>query len=135
MRNFIQGIKNLINWLPTIWNDRQWDHSYIEILMSKKLQIMIDFYSKINSFEGVENEIKWMKKCKCLLDNLINSTYWEDKYDIMPSFNGLQDDKKAQKFYTKMATVTNGIGHDLWEWKARRLVWKIIAWRYTYWWD
>ena len=37
-KDFIQGVKNLWKWFPTIWKDRDWDHSFIYTILAKKLE-------------------------------------------------------------------------------------------------
>lgn len=37
-KNFIQGVKNLWKWLPTIWKDRDWDSTYIYKILQFKLE-------------------------------------------------------------------------------------------------
>lgn len=36
-KEFIDGVKNLIDWLPVIWKDRHWDDSYIFEVLKRKL--------------------------------------------------------------------------------------------------
>jgi hypothetical protein len=37
IREFITGVKNLIKWFPIIWNDRDWDHTFIYKILQFKL--------------------------------------------------------------------------------------------------
>lgn len=32
-----RGVKNIIYWLPVIWNDRPWDHYYFFVMLAHKL--------------------------------------------------------------------------------------------------
>jgi len=132
IKNFFTAISNLFKWLPIIWNDRQWDSHYYEIMLLKKIQLQRTYFEKSQFFIGWENEVKWMKHCEYLLTMLVERKYWEDKYDKMPSFNGVTG--KWKEYYS-CATGINGIGCDLWEYKARRLFWLIFVWRYERWWD
>ena len=36
--DIIRGVKNLIRWFPTIWKDRDYDHSYIYEVLRVKLE-------------------------------------------------------------------------------------------------
>ena len=38
--NFKQGIRNFRDWAAIIWNDRDWDFEYLEIILIKKLKRM-----------------------------------------------------------------------------------------------
>jgi len=37
-KDFIQGVKNLWNWFPIIWKDRDWDQSFIYEILIHKLE-------------------------------------------------------------------------------------------------
>ena len=37
-KDFIQGVKNLWNWFPTIWKDRDWDQTFIYEILIHKLE-------------------------------------------------------------------------------------------------
>ena len=44
LKDFYRRVKNVLRWLPTIWKDRDWDHSYITEMLIKKLEFTRDFY-------------------------------------------------------------------------------------------
>ena len=37
-KEFARGIKNLWRWFPTVWKDRDWDHSYVYEIIRVKLE-------------------------------------------------------------------------------------------------
>ena len=41
IRNIRYGIKNIIDYFPIVWRDRDWDSAYIVDFISKKLQRML----------------------------------------------------------------------------------------------
>jgi len=43
-RDFYRRVRNVLRWLPTIWKDRDWDHSYINEILIRKLEFTRDFY-------------------------------------------------------------------------------------------
>lgn len=43
-RDFYRRVQNVLRWLPTIWNDRDWDDSYITEILIRKLEFTRDFY-------------------------------------------------------------------------------------------
>ena len=43
-RDFYRRVKNVLRWLPTIWKDRDWDNSYINEILIRKLEFTRDFY-------------------------------------------------------------------------------------------
>ena len=38
IKNFITSCHNLIKWFPTIWNDRDWDSTFILKILQKKIE-------------------------------------------------------------------------------------------------
>lgn len=38
IRDFKYGIRNLIDWFPIIWRDRDWDYHYLLVMLSFKLK-------------------------------------------------------------------------------------------------
>lgn len=43
-KDFFRRVRNVYRWLPTIWNDRDWDDSYITEILIRKLEFTRDFY-------------------------------------------------------------------------------------------
>ena len=41
IRDFITSCHNLIKWFPTIWNDRDWDDSFILKILQKKINVKL----------------------------------------------------------------------------------------------
>lgn len=134
IREFFRSIKNLINWFPIIWKDRQWDSTYIEDVILKKLVLMKSYHEKRQTFVGWRNEVKWITICISLLERLKNNVYWQDEYDGKePSINGLSP--RSKEYLILYRERNKGYYGDFWEEKTRRLFWKIFIWRYKYWWD
>ena len=40
-----EGIPKLINWIPIIWKDRDWDYEFLLIILEHKITSMEKFYS------------------------------------------------------------------------------------------
>lgn len=45
MKYFIEGIKNIIKWIPIIYHDRDYDHAYVEYILYFKLKNMYNRFS------------------------------------------------------------------------------------------
>lgn len=43
-RDFFRRMRNVYRWLPTIWNDRDYDDGYITEILIRKLEFTRDFY-------------------------------------------------------------------------------------------
>lgn len=103
--NIIRGIKNVIRWLPVIWNDRDWDYSYALIFLKMKLQFMSDYHQQRQFYVGWENNVKWMRTIVKLIDKVIQEDYTSEYNNYHSSsyvFNGcsnIDDDEiKIEEF-------------------------------------
>jgi len=45
IKSIIYGVKNIIIWIPIIYQDRHWDYSFLFTIMIKKLELMEEFYA------------------------------------------------------------------------------------------
>lgn len=75
-RKIIYGFKNLWKWKSIIWNDRDWDYSYLYIILEKKLQGIRK--STIDSNYVVTNEVRDITICINLIKKIMGEEYmWE----------------------------------------------------------
>lgn len=83
-RSLKNGIRNLIYWFPIIWQDRNWDHDYIFMIMRHKISDMEKSFkgSDAWSVEAKENSEK-MKMCVDILDRLIENDYNKEGFDVL----------------------------------------------------
>ena len=69
------GVQNLVLWFPTIWQDRNWAETYIELILRRKLEIMSDSILKCNNHTCAKADAKQMKACIKLIDRMHNGEY------------------------------------------------------------
>lgn len=50
MRQFIQGVRNLIKWFPLVWADRDWDYSFTYRILQFKMEQQANYLAKRNTF-------------------------------------------------------------------------------------
>lgn len=77
--NIKDGIENLINWIPIIWNDRDFDHAYFHIIMLHKLKNMEKFFRSdcaysVNAIKDADN----IKYTINLLERIVNNDYTQE---------------------------------------------------------
>ncbi len=72
------GIKNLIEWFPIIWNDRNWDYSYIYLMMRHKLHLTEQLIRIHGMHIHHKQDADGIRKCVLLLDRLIADEYHEN---------------------------------------------------------
>lgn len=78
MRKFIRGVKNLIRWFPTIWNDRDYDYYYTIELLKKKLLFQAEAMSKDSLHESSSKSVEQMRQCAVLLHVIQNESYFNE---------------------------------------------------------
>jgi hypothetical protein len=131
IRYFFISMKNIIKWIPILYKDRDWDHSFILYIIEFKLKNIRNRYVKTKYFVGQDKEIYWLNICLYLLDYINKSKAWDDK---------------EENKYLNFKNIEYVIKHpellklrhwkcDAREEKVLSLFWKIISWRITYWWD
>lgn len=78
------GIKNLWAYSKIIWKDRDYDSTYLLLLLQFKLQKMADYHESRKFYEGWENNVKWMRTSSKLIQKLIDSDY---EFEVMKYYD------------------------------------------------
>lgn len=89
IRSIPKRLKRLFGYLPIIWNNEDWEDTYVFELLQYKLKRMRLMFIKnnFNSDEWNEENIPLIKECEDILNELANSTkmydnpYREEKLD------------------------------------------------------
>lgn len=80
-KDFIQGIKNLWKWFPTIWKQRDWDSSFILDMISKKLEFQAKYIGEKNRYTTAQQDAERMrlvvKLIKLEQDEFYNMEYMD----------------------------------------------------------
>lgn len=83
-RRFYWRLSNVIRWFPTIWNDNDFDSSYMWIILRKKLSHMEEFFNSEYCYHvGSEKQAQEIRICKLLCDRIISEDYptmWDNKW-------------------------------------------------------
>lgn len=74
-KDFIQGVKNLWKWFPTIWKDRDWDDSFIFEILTKKLKNQADYIGKKDRHTRAKRDAEVMMTCAKLLEKVKTEEY------------------------------------------------------------
>lgn len=80
-RDLWTGIKNLVKWFNVVWNDRNWDHTYLLVLIKFKLESMASYHESRKFYVGWENNVKWMRTASRLISNLLDLKYTNEVLD------------------------------------------------------
>lgn len=77
IKYFIDGVSNIIRWIPTLYHDRDWDDYYITKILQKKIEHQRECLVKSNRYTAVNEDNYWMT----VVLNLIEREH-EDYYSI-----------------------------------------------------
>lgn len=87
--SFIEGVENIIYWLPIIWKDRQFDYGYLLNMMNHKLKYMEKFFNSDDAWCADAKEIaSELAEFRKLLEYIETRQFEEDAmkpyYDKYP---------------------------------------------------
>jgi len=78
-RNLVYGVKNLYRWRRLIWKDRDWDHSYLLLVMAHKLGQM-ETYHRLNGHTvDAQRMAKQMRVAKKLCERIADDNYLHER--------------------------------------------------------
>lgn len=80
-RNFIIGIKNLINWFPVIWKDKDWDSYYIFRILEHKLKLQAKGISKRDIHTAAQRDAEIIRTCVRLMEKIREDYYASEYFD------------------------------------------------------
>ena len=76
IRNFLTSCNNIIKWFPTIWNDRDWDDSFILKILQKKIEFQRKELVNANRHTRIEQDNRDMTLALNLLER-VRENYYE----------------------------------------------------------
>ena len=135
MKQFFKGIKNLISWFKVIYNDRDWDNAYMEIMLYKKLcgihkALMQDEYVTTSR----KKSIQALSICIAILERRLNEWYME-VYHLSPSTDSdgtlvsyIDSDGTLMSYESNLLEVMSIEKRD------QQVLWKLIQKYSEYWW-
>ena len=85
MRNFIQGIKNLIRWFPVIWKDRDYDDHFIWELLKFKIRNQAEYIGSKDRYVSAKRDAEIMMLCYRLMDDIQHEHYQSEYSDYHES--------------------------------------------------
>lgn len=68
MKEFIQGIKNIIYWFPIIWKDKNYDYAFMDYILLHKMKKMYKYFLSKDSFCSKNPKLKQHKSLRlCIM--------------------------------------------------------------------
>lgn len=113
--NIKNGISQLIKWTPIIWHEQDWDFGYLYGIMKHKIEFMRAHFKECE-FKDTSNNIKWMNAAIELLNRIITEEYCTVIYD--------KEEKPLESIKKELHAAN----------RTKRLLYKILLKRGSYWW-
>ena len=134
IRSMRTGFKNLFVWLPFIWRDRQYDQSFLLVMMAKKLKLMSEFNAYWSC--NFPKEQKRMKIASLLAKRLVDCEYiCNAPIDYECKFNEGSLDVKRILLPTCIGIYRDRNYEDILQRQDLDMLCEILKKRAFYWWD
>jgi hypothetical protein len=78
-KTIYKGLTNLIRWAPIIYRDRNWDSSYIFILLEYKLKLQAKCIAQKNKFLDSQRDAEIIRTCVRLMEK-VREDYYQMEY-------------------------------------------------------
>ena len=106
---FVRGVKNLIKWCPTIYNDYNWDYRSIYDVLYKKIELLRKNIVQNNRHSAVETDNFWMTLSLNLINKVKDEEYTTEYMEYIEKdydFDKVDDlDKNGNNLYQLRTTV------------------------------
>lgn len=124
MRKLIRGIKNLIKWFKTIYNDRDDDNVFLEYILYKKLCGIHKHQKQHNQHADSAKSLQALEICIAILERRLNDWYFDEIY-LTSRHKYTTDESRKISFILTLHDVENR------DWK---ILWRLIEQWGQYWW-
>ena len=150
VREILDGLNNLFEWAPTIYNDRHFDYAFIYDILHKKLELQAKYIKDTGRHE--RNMIDYQKMMTCVRlikivrdENYIDEVVFID-IDDTKEFDKYLDRHKAsvhkvlldKKLQIFPCENSKNIAYNVAQYKhnrARIVLFNLISTHIHYWWD
>ena len=99
-KNFIQGVKNLWKWFPTIWKDRDWDHYFIYEILRVKLENQAYSIESNDRHTRAQRDAEIMLLCARLIQIQQEDLYTIEYLDYYKEDHKFVPTDETKKWYT-----------------------------------
>jgi hypothetical protein len=105
-RDFIDGVKNLWNWFPVIWKDRDWDQTFIYEVLIYKLEKQAKYIGKRDWHSRSQREAEKMLLCARLARIQQEDLYSMEYLEYMDLDFEFVPTDETEKCFTMESTIT-----------------------------
>jgi len=104
--NIYYGIENITSWFPLIWNDRDWDYSYLLRILNKKFDRMESYFNEYGITKTSESKARKILICKNLCKRLYEDDYMIKSHSTKRCFKIQEYDRELLCKYIKKYLLT-----------------------------
>ena len=105
LRYFIGGCKNIIRWMPTLYKDKDWDHTFILTILQKKIQHQRKEIIYANRHTQVDRDNRDMTIVLNLIERVKEDYYGIEYLDYSETKLRFEPTNEKKEFYTMEVDV------------------------------
>jgi hypothetical protein len=105
-RNFITGVKNLWNWFPVIWKDRDWDQTFIYEVLIHKLEKQAKYIGERDFHTRAQRDAELMLLCARLARIQQEDLYMMEYMEYLDQDFEFIPTDETEEYFTMESTVT-----------------------------
>jgi hypothetical protein len=124
MHKLIRGIKNLIKWFKTIYNDRDDDNVFLEHILYKKLCGIHKHQKQYSQHADSAKSLQALEICIAILERRLNDWYFDEIY-LNSKHKYIIDESRKISFILTL--------HDT-EKRDWKILWRLMERWGQYWW-
>ena len=132
IKYFLEGVKNIVRWIPTLYHDRDWDGNYILKILQKKIEFQRKELVNTNRHTRIESDNRDMTLALNLLERVKEEyyslecmDYWDSEilFDDVPENPELKSievnttaeryDEYLSKYPSSVRALTKEHGEEL----------------------
>ena len=83
IKYFIDGIHNIIRWMPTLYHDHDWDENFILRMLQKKIEYQRAHLVENNRHTRIDEDNFWMTVTLNLIERELQEYYNLEHYDYI----------------------------------------------------
>jgi hypothetical protein len=105
-KNFIKGIKNLWNWFPIIWRDRDYDPYFIYEVLIHKLEKQAKYIRQNDLHVEAQRDAEKMLLCARLARIQQEDLYSSEYFEYLDQYFEFVPTDETEKWFTMDSTIT-----------------------------
>ena len=110
IKYFLEGVKNIIRWIPTMYHDRDWDGDFILKILQKKIEHQRKELINANRHMDIDRDNRYMTLALNLLERVRQEhyslecmDYWDndmifDDVPDKPGYKSIDFEEKWEKY-------------------------------------